>query len=97
MAKLYWIYILASRKRGALYVGVTNDVSARLHSHRQGRGSIHVQRYAIHCLVYVESFADVREAIAREKQIKKWRRQWKIELIESANPDWEDLSLHPLG
>jgi putative endonuclease len=97
MAKVYWFYILASRKRGALYAGVTNDVSARLHLHRLGQGSEQVQRYAIHRLVYVESFPDVRDAIAREKQIKKWRRQWKIELIESANPDWEDLSLHPLG
>jgi putative endonuclease len=97
MPTLYWVYILASRTRGALYVGVTNDINARLHLHRSGGGSVQVRRYAIYRLVYAESFADVREAIAREKQIKKWRRQWKIELIESANPGWKDLSLHPVG
>ena len=97
MAKLYWVYILASRRHGARYTGITNNLGNRLHLHRRGSGSAHVKRYAIYRLVYAESFGDVREAVAREKEIKKWRRQWKIALIEAANPDWDDLSMHLLG
>jgi putative endonuclease len=92
MERLYWVYILASRYQGALYIGVTGDIGARVYAHRIGKGSIHAKRYRIWRLVYAESFRDVHEAIAREKQLKKWRRQWKIDLIERSNPTWEDLN-----
>jgi putative endonuclease len=91
MEPVFWVYILASRPYGALYVGVTNDLGRRVHQHRIGTGSEHADRYRIWRLVYAESYRDVREAIVREKQLKKWRRQWKIDLIERANPSWEDL------
>jgi putative endonuclease len=91
MAKLYWVYILASRKYGALYIGITSDPGARIYSHRIGMGSEHAARYRTFRL---ESYENVWEAIAREKQLKKWRRAWKIDLIESANPNWDDLYTH---
>ncbi len=94
MGKVYWVYILASRPRGALYVGITNDVGRRVFQHRTNVGSEHVQRYGIRRLVFAESHASVWAAIAREKQLKKWRREWKIDLIENANPDWVDLYEH---
>ena len=86
-AKTYWVYILASRRSEALsIVGVTSDMAGRVQLHRMGKGSVHVARYRIFTLVYAESYADIGEAISREKQLKKWRRQWKIALIEGANP-----------
>lgn len=89
----YSVYILASQKKGTLYIGVTNDVSARAYAHREGKGSVFTSKYGVKRLVYIEPYDDVRDAIAREKELKKWRRQWKIELIEKANPDWDDLFL----
>jgi putative endonuclease len=97
MSKTYWVYILASRKRGVLYIGVTSDLVERVYLHRTGMGSVHVARYRICRLVYAESYADIGEAIAREKQLKKWRRQWKIDLIDKANPNWDDLYDHTLA
>ena len=94
MANTYWVYIAASRRHGALYIGVTNDPGRRLHEHKTATGSAHAARYRIFRLVYLESYENVWEAIAREKQLKKWRRQWKIQLIESSNPDWDDLYGH---
>jgi putative endonuclease len=88
----YWVYILASRKNGTLYVGVTNNLRVRHGQHRNGHGSEFVRKYLVHRLVHVEEFALPQDAIAREKQIKNWRRAWKIELIEKENPDWSDLS-----
>jgi len=88
----YWVYMLASRKNGTLYLGVTNNLRIRLEQHRNGRGSEFVRKYLVHCLVYVEEFASPQEAIAREKQMKNWRRAWKIQLLEKENPDWQDLS-----
>jgi len=85
----YYVYILASRSR-CLYVGVTNDVVRRVAQHRAGLVSF-TARYRVRHLVYVEETADVRAAIAREKQIKGWIRGRKIELIEAVNPGWEDL------
>ena len=87
----YFVYILASRWHGALYIGVTNDVAGRVTLHRTGQGSKHVARYQIFRLVYLERFDDVREAIVREKQLKRWNCQWKLELIESMNPNWTTL------
>ncbi|CAD5258279.1 Excinuclease ABC subunit C [Bosea sp. 62] len=86
-----WLYILASQKNGTLYVGVTNSLSKRIEEHRDGRGSEFAQRYHVTRLVYAESYADPNDAIAQEKRIKHWRRSWKIDLIERANPDWNDL------
>ena len=88
----YYVYILASRHHGTLYIGVTNDVGARLELHRSGRGSKFVYRYKVFRLVHVEAFATPQEAIAREKQLKFWKRDWKIKLIETTNPDGNDRS-----
>ena len=88
----YWVYILASRPNGTPYIGVTNSLPARLELHRSGRGSEFVKKYRVHLLVHVKAFASPQEAIAREKQLKNWRRDWKIQLIEKENPDWSDLS-----
>jgi putative endonuclease len=86
-----WVYILANRKNGTLYTGVTADIAARMVQHREGTGSRHAAQYGVTRLVYAEPHDDITTAIAREKAIKKWRRAWKIELIERENPDWRDL------
>ena len=87
-----YVYILASRKHGTLYVGVTNDMSQRLELHRSGKGSEFAKKYGVTRLVYLETYENPEEAIRREKQLKKWNRDWKVELIEKDNPDWNDLS-----
>ena len=87
----YRVYILASRKRGTLYIGVTNDIARRVWEHRQGRGSKFVGRYGVTRLVYVEIHQDIEHAIQREKTLKEGPRAWKIQLIERDNPKWEDL------
>ena len=86
-----WVYIMADRYRGTLYIGVTSDIAARVWAHREGRGSSFCARYGLTRLVFVEQAPTIEEAIAREKAVKKWNRAWKIELIEGANPDWNDL------
>lgn len=85
------VYILTNRANRALYIGVTSDLAPRMIQHRAGRGSIHCRRYNIRKLVYVEFHATMLDAIAREKALKEWHRPWKLELIESANPGWDDL------
>ena len=87
----YWVYILASRPRGTLYVGVTNDLLRRVTEHRDGLVEGFTRDYDIKMLVYFEPHDSVTEAIAREKRIKRWARPWKIDLIRSKNPDWRDL------
>lgn len=89
--RLYYVYILSSPSR-TLYTGVTNHLPRRLATHREGTGSAFTSRYKLTELVHYETFTDVREAIAREKQIKGWSRAKKIALVEAANPDWGDLS-----
>jgi putative endonuclease len=89
---MYYVYILASRRHGTLYIGVTHSLQKRLAEHRNGEGSSFVKAYGVHRLVYVESYDRPDEAISREKQLKKWKRDWKIELIERDNPEWRDLS-----
>jgi putative endonuclease len=89
---MYYVYILASRRYGTLYIGVTNSLSARLKQHRNGEGSEFVKTYGVHRLVYVETYERADEAISREKQLKRWKRDWKIELIEQDNLEWRDLS-----
>ncbi|WP_237479643.1 GIY-YIG nuclease family protein [Lichenibacterium dinghuense] len=88
----YSVYILASKRNGTLYTGVTNDLGRRVDEHRNGRGSDFVRRYGVVRLVWAEAYDDVVEAIAAEKRIKRWHRRWKLELIEKSNPDWQDLS-----
>ncbi|MCP1848250.1 MULTISPECIES: GIY-YIG nuclease family protein [Bradyrhizobium] len=89
---VYYVYILASRRHGTLYVGVSNDLCNRLTLHRSGHGSQFVKKYGVTRLVYVEVYVTPQEAIAREKALKEWRRDWKIRLIEKDNPEWGDLS-----
>jgi putative endonuclease len=86
-----YLYILANRRNGALYTGVTADVAARMMQHKAGEGSKFCREYGIDKLVHVEPCESIEDAIAREKAIKKWRRAWKVELIEKGNPDWRDL------
>ena len=85
-------YILASRPFGTIYIGVTSDLVARLYQHRSGEVKGFTSNYAVHRLVRFEPFDDMHTAISREKQLKRWHRQWKIHLIESENPDWHDLA-----
>lgn len=87
----YYVYIMASRKNGTLYIGVTNDVIRRVWEHRQGRGSRFVAKYGVTRLVHVEEHEEIARAIQREKTMKEWPRVWKIRLIECTNPEWIDL------
>ena len=89
---MFYVYIPASRRHGTLYIGVTNSLQKRLEEHRNGKGSSFVKAYLVFRLVYVESYERADEAIAREKQLKRWKRDWKIELIERDNLEWRDLS-----
>jgi putative endonuclease len=86
-----WVYLMASKPHGMLYIGVTAHLSARVDQHRRDRGSSYCRRYGIHRLVYAEQHDSIEDAIAREKAIKAWRRAWKDELIASINPTWDDL------
>ena len=86
-----YVYIMASGRNGTLYVGVTNDVARRAWEHREGIGSAFVRKYGVTRLVWFEENSSVVEAIAREKVIKRWRRAWKLALIEADNPQWLDL------
>lgn len=92
MKKEYFVYILASRPHGAIYVGVTNDLWGRIEDHKDGVASKHTQKYRIDKLVYFEVFDRIDEAIDREKKLKKWNRAWKVRLIEERNAAWNDLS-----
>jgi putative endonuclease len=87
----YYIYILASKRNGTLYIGVTNDLKRRVYEHKEKIISGFTAKYNVDKLVYYEAFGDVGEAIYREKQLKKWNRNWKIELIEDFNACWSDL------
>ena len=89
--KHYYIYILASKQYGSLYIGVTSNLIKRVHEHKNDLVEGFTKRLNVHNLVYYETSEDVNSAIAREKQLKRWRRKWKIELIERQNPEWEDL------
>ncbi len=91
-SSMYYVYILASRRHGTLYIGVTNSLQKRLEQHRGGEDSSFVKAHSVYRLVYVESYDRADEAIAREKQLKRWKRDWKIELIERENLEWRDLS-----
>ena len=90
--RMYYVYILASKKNGTLYTGVTNDIERRVYEHKHKLTPGFTSRYNVNRLMYYDEYNDIRDAIAREKQIKGWLRKKKIALIESMNPNWDDLS-----
>ncbi|MEM7730555.1 MAG: GIY-YIG nuclease family protein [Pseudomonadota bacterium] len=87
-----WVYILASDRNGTLYVGSTSELGLRLEEHRSGQGSKFVRKYGVYTLVYFEIAASKEDALHREHQLKRWRRKWKLDLIEADNPTWADLT-----
>jgi len=93
MSKSYYVYILASKRNGTLYVGVTDNLERRIYEHKNDLLDGFTKEYKIHTLVYYEETNDVMSALQREKRLKKWNRAWKMSLIEKENPDWQDLSL----
>ena len=93
MVREPFVYILASRRNGTIYIGVTSDLPARLYKHRAGLTQGFASEYEVYRLVHYEAFADMDVAITREKQLKAWRRAWKIALIEKDNPFWEDRAV----
>lgn len=95
--KTYYVYILASGRRGTLYVGVTNDLVRRVYEHKAGTADSFTKRYGVKDLVWFEATPDVEEAIRSEKRIKRWRRSYKINVIEERNPEWRDLYVELLG
>ena len=88
---MHYVYILASKKGGTLYIGKTNDLHKRIWQHKQKEIAGFTKKYSVDCLVYYEAYEDYWDAANREKRMKKWNRAWKIELIEKDNPDWSDL------
>jgi putative endonuclease len=92
--KEYYVYMLASKRNGTLYTGVTNDLIRRVYEHKNKLIKGFTKKYNVHQLVYYEVASDIESAINREKQLKNWRRKWKLALIEKANPTWEDLYNH---
>ncbi len=91
MDKDFYVYLMASKKNGTLYIGVTSDLIKRVWEHKNNVVESFTKTYDVHKLVYFEQFSDALSAIAREKRLKVWKRHWKLELIESNNPFWEDL------
>jgi putative endonuclease len=91
MSKQFYVYILTSKRNGTLYIGVTSNLPQRIHQHKDNQFDGFCQKYNIKKLVYFEPHDTAESAIAREKQIKKWNRAWKLKLVEKNNPQWEDL------
>lgn len=91
--KSFYVYILASKRNGTLYIGVTNNIQRRIYEHKNNLIDGFTKNYSVHRLVYYEETNDSKSAIAREKQLKHWNREWKLRLIEEKNKDWNDLSL----
>ena len=92
MPKTYYVYILASKRNGTLYIGVTNDLARRMWEHKEGVAEGFTKKYGIKLLVHYEVFEDINAAIAREKRLKKYKRQWKMNLIQQHNVEWRDLT-----
>jgi len=88
--KKYYVYILASRRNGTLYIGVTNNLGRRVSEHKSDFVEGFIRKYQVHTLVYYEEFENIITAIETEKRLKKWKRKWKLDLIEKANPEWRD-------
>jgi putative endonuclease len=91
VAKSYYVYILSNKRNGTLYIGVTNDLIRRVNEHRNDSVGGFTKTYRVHSLVYLEQTNNMLAAITREKQLKWWRRKWKLALIEQSNPEWNDL------
>jgi len=91
MENTYYVYILSSKRNGTLYVGMTNNLKRRIYEHKNNLIKGFTEKYNIHNLVYFEQTSNVKAALEREKNIKNWKRKWKIELIEKQNPNWNDL------
>ena len=89
--KSYFVYILASKRNGTLYIGVTNNLIKRVWQHKNNLADGFTKKYNVHLLVYFEETSDIESAIMREKQLKAWNRQWKINLLQKSNPNWQDL------
>jgi len=89
--KSYYVYILASKRNGTLYIGITNSLIRRVYEHKNDLINGFSKRYHVHTLVYYQRFDDVKSAIQHEKRLKKWNRKWKLALIEENNPAWKDL------
>ena len=87
----YFVYMLAGKRNGTLYIGVTNNLLERVRQHKSNLVEGFTKKYAVHKLMYYEVYDDIYSAIAREKRMKKWKREWKIKLIEKFNPNWDDL------
>lgn len=88
---MYYVYILASKRNGTLYTGVTRNLVKRVYEHKNDLVEGFTKQYQVHNLVYFETHEDINEAIKKEKQLKKWKRSWKLQLIEKDNPNWKDL------
>jgi len=86
-----YVYMLASKPYGTLYIGVTNSIDRRIHEHREGKGSRFTKRYGVMRLVWFEEWPTLPEAIQRETSLKRWKRDWKIDLVNRTNPEWRDL------
>ena len=93
----FWVYILTSTSGNAMYIGVTNNLENRVHEHRSGQGSVFAKQYRVTRLVYAEEYDSPTDAIAREKQLKGWRRERKNELVRAMNPNFRDLMPSPLS
>ena len=92
MPKTYYVYILASKRNGTLYIGVTNDLARRASEHREGLVPGFTKTYGVKTLVYFELFDSIEQAIRREKRLKKYKREWKMNLIQQSNVEWRDLT-----
>jgi putative endonuclease len=95
--RTYWVYILTNGRYGSFYVGVTNSLERRIGEHKAGEVPGHSRTYKLNRLVYFQGFGDVQDAIRFEKRLKRWRREWKVRLIEEANPHWADLFLEMMA
>ena len=95
--KSYYVYILASKRNGTLYTGVTDNLIKRIWQHKNDLAEGFTKNYKVHTLVYFEETSDINSAITREKQLKRWKRKWKLELIEKSNPAWKDLHYDLIG
>ena len=93
MSRTYYVYILASKRNGTLYIGVTNDLARRASEHREGIVPGFTKTYGVKVLVYYETFDDIAQAIRREKRLKKYKREWKMNLIQQHNVEWRDLAV----